>query len=132
MNLVGIVSSLVGGVNPLITANWLTSGESYTYLPDGTQVPTYKGGIQIPIQIQALTAQELSKLDGLNVQGVKRAVYIEGQAAGVIRCDTRGGDLLIFPDVPGGLNKTWLAVLALETWPDWVKLAVVLQNDPSS
>lgn len=131
MNFHGAVKSLIGGANPPTFIAWLQS-DGFTTTPDYRQVPAYKGAQTIQAQIQSMSADELKKVEGMNIQGVKRALYIEGQAAGVIRCDAKGGDLFQFPEIRNGPNKTWLAVLALETWPDWVKVVVTLQDDPNS
>lgn len=129
MNLAGIVRGPISGVNPQIIAMWQPAAGGYDTLPDGTQVPIYKGAIQLCLQVQALSSTELQKLDGMNIQGIRRAVYIESQVAGVIRADQKGGDLLTFPEMPDGPQRTWLCATVLETWPDWVKVAVVLQRD---
>ena len=67
----------------------------------------------------------------MNIQGIRRAVYVNGAWNGVARSDQDGGDLLVFPEHPGGPNKTWLVVLVAEQWPDWCKLIVTQQTDAS-
>ncbi len=128
MDLHGIVSGYIGTVNPLILAS-LRMSNGYTTLPSGKQVPAYLPAINQLIQVQALSSKDLAQLDGLNIQGANRAIYTEGFWSGVIRPDSKGGDIFTFPEVPGGPTRTWLVVQALETWPDWSKLAVVLQDD---
>jgi hypothetical protein len=128
MNLHGIVRGAIGSVNPEIIAQ-LYRSNGYTKAPDFSQVPAYLPPEDVPVQVQSLTYTDLQKLDGLNIEGQRRAVYVSGRWSGVIRADEKGGDLLEFPDVPNGPMRRWLAVQALETWPDWVKLAVTEQTD---
>lgn len=129
MDLHGIASGAVGTVNPFIAAQLLRS-TGYATAADGTQVPSYAAPQTVSIQVQALTFTDLTQLDGLNIQGTRRAVYLRGNWDGVVQASQQGGDLLRFPDRPGGTTRTWLAALVLESWPDWTKLAVTLQvND---
>lgn len=88
------------------------------------QVPTYNE-ISGFAQIQALDADDIKQLDGLNIQGTIRAIYLRGALAGVVTPNQTGGDLVLFD------NQTWLVVRVLESWPTWSKAAIVLQS-PSS
>lgn len=129
MNLHGIVAGAVGAVNPLIVASILES-DGYAIQASGKQVPAYKDPVDVKVQVQALQWKDLQQLDAMNVQGERRAVYIYGSEwNGISRIDERGGDLLIFPERPETVPRTWLVALVLEKWPDWVKVAVTLQND---
>ncbi len=128
MDLHAIVAGAIGTVNPFILAS-LQMSNGYTTTASGKQVPVYFPAINQLIQVQALSSKDLAQLDGLNIQGANRAIYTEGFWSGVIRPDSKGGDLFTFPAVPGGSTRTWLVVQALETWPDWSKLAVTLQDD---
>ncbi|WP_048996424.1 hypothetical protein [Burkholderia multivorans] len=123
MNLHGIVSGAISTVNPPILATFKSSNGTYTTNPDGTRIPAYDITENVPIQVQALTAAEIRHMDNLNLQGVLRAVYLNGQANGIVRKYGKGGDLLIFN------GQTWLATTVLESWPDWTKIAVTLQLD---
>jgi hypothetical protein len=127
MNLHGLVQGVIGAVNPNIPAQVFAS-TGYTTGADGKRVPTYAAPVTIQIQVQALTYTDLVKLDGLNIQGERRAVYLNGDWNGAVRVDQQGGDLLKFPDHPGGPVRTWLAAMILENWPDWTKIACTLQN----
>lgn len=127
MNLHAIAAPLIGVVNPHVPAT-LRRSTGYTTAADGTQVPSYSD-TAIVAQVQALTFSDLQKLDGLNIQGVRRAVYFTGFAAGLVRPDQRGGDLVLFPTGTLPEGDVWLCAHALETWPDWVKIAITLQND---
>ena len=80
-----------------------------------------------PAQVQALTYKDLQQVDGVNLNGVARAIYFYGEFNGVVRPRQKGGDLIQLTDGPNA--GTWLITHVLETWPDWCKVAVVLQND---
>jgi hypothetical protein len=85
------------------------------------QVPSYAAAVSGPAQLQALDSSELRQVEGLNLQGVIKAIYLRGNLAGVVRPNGTGGDLVII-----GM-QTWLVVKVLETWPLWTKAVVVLQ-----
>ena len=130
MNLSGLVQGIVGAVNPMIQAQVLASN-GYTTAADGSRTPAYNPAATIMIQVQALTYTDLVKLDGLNIEGERRAVYLNGDWHGVVRVDQKGGDILQFADEPGGTVRRWLAAYVLENWggsSGWTKLAVTLQN----
>lgn len=122
MNLHGIAGPIVAAVNPTVTVTVWTSTGSTTGA-DGRQTPTYASRTA-QAQIQALTYRDLVQTDGLNMNGVKRAVYFYGDVEGIVRSADRGGDLVTFPD-----DTVWLVAMVLEAWPDWCKVAVVLQTD---
>lgn len=128
MNLHGIVASAIGAVNPLILAQ-VKASQGYVTGSDGSQAPQYASPVSIQVQAQALQYDDLKQLDGLNIQGVRRALYLPGNWNAVVRSDAEGGDLLRFPDRLGGPNKVWLVVFQFESWPDWTKVAVTLQLD---
>lgn len=122
MNLHGIASGAIGAINPPVLAT-IKSSSGYTTNADFSRAPAYTVTPDVPIQVQALTAAEIRHTDNLGLQGVMRAVYLNGAANGMVRKYGEGGDLLIF----GG--NTWLATTVLETWPDWTKIVVTLQVD---
>lgn len=128
MDLHNIVSGYVGTVNPFIMAS-IQMSDGYTTSPSGKQQPQYLPAINQLIQVQALQYNDIVQLDGLNIQGERRAIYLEGFWSGVIRADSKGGDLLTFPEYPGGPDRLWLVVFVFEHWPQWSKLAVTLQDD---
>ncbi|MDS0801716.1 hypothetical protein [Burkholderia cenocepacia] len=129
MNLHGIVSGVIGTVNPFVPVT-LQQSAGYTTAPDGARTPTYSASPQT-VQVQALSAKEIQHLDGLNIQGVLRKAYLNGDWRGVYRATNQGGDLLQFAavaGVPASLQgTTWKVVQVFETWPDWCALAIQLQ-----
>lgn len=132
MNLHAIVAGAIGAVNPFVPAT-LQQSTGYTTNADGSRDPTYSTRA-ISCQVQALTYTDLTKLDGLNIQGTRRAIYVTGEAAGIIRVKQEGGDLVIFPDNTLPEGNTWLCAQVLEQWSDgagvpaWVKICVTLQD----
>jgi len=127
MDLRGIANGVTSTVNPNQTVTVLRS-TGYTIGAGRRQVPSYAAPVTGPGQIQALDANDIKQLDGLNVQGTIRAIYLRGVLAGVIRPDGTGGDIVQFKDpITGNVLETWLVVKVLEGWPTWTKAAIVLQ-----
>lgn len=125
MNLQDIAVGVISAVNPQTTC-LLRMSTGSTILPDGTRIPTYAEFPDISCQIQPLTTGDLKHLDGLNLQGVHRAVYLNGNWDAVVRTFNRGGSLLTTPN-----GTTWLVVQVLEPWSDtagWTKFACTQQN----
>lgn len=123
MDLRGIANGVITTVNPNETVTVLRS-TGYTVGAGAKQVPAYAAPVVGPGQVQALDADDIKQLDGLNIQGVIRAIYLRGTLAGVIRPDGTGGDIVKRKNE----TETWLVVKVLESWPDWTKAAIVLQG----
>ena len=122
MDLRGLANGVTSAVNPNKTVTVLRS-TGYTIGAGRKQVPSYAAPVTGPGQIQALDANDIKQLDGLNIQGTIRAIYLRGVLAGVVRPDGTGGDLVQFD------GQTWLVVKVLEGWPTWTKAAICLQGD---
>lgn len=129
MDLRSIANRVSSEVNPNVI---VMVKASIGFTIDGTtlaQVPAYAAPVTGPAQIQALDNSELKQLDGLNLQGSIRGIYLRGILAGVIRPDSKGGDLVVIAaPAPPALIGTWLVVKMLETWPLWSKAAIVYQG----
>lgn len=125
MNLHQIVSGAIGTVNPFVPA-MIRISTGYTTSPDGTQVEAYATFKEVPVQVQALTGKDLRQLEGLNLNGTLRAIYMNGRADGVVRSQMKGGDLVTLFSGPN--VGVWLVNQVLEQWPDWVKFACTMQN----
>ena len=124
MDLHGIVRGAIGTVNPDVLVTVETSTGSTT-LPSGKRVPTYATSTGVVAQIQSLTYTDLQHTDGLNIQGIRYAIYLHGRVDAVQRLNDKGGDLITLGD-----GTVYKVVLVLERWPDWVKVAVTLQDGP--
>jgi hypothetical protein len=124
VNLHGIAAPAVAAVNPLVPLTVQIS-TGYATGPDGSRAPAYAAPIAgVPGQVQALTFGDLRQVEALNLQGIRHAIYINGRIDGLVRTGKKGGDLITTPD-----GAVWLVVHVLEYWPDFVKVAVTLQND---
>lgn len=95
----------------------------YTSGPGRKQVPQYDYPISGYAQVQALDNADLQKIQGLNLQGVIRSVYLTGSLHGVVRKTGEGGDLIKYN------GQTWLISTILETWSTWTKAVITLQID---
>lgn len=122
MNLHGIASGYVGAVNPQILAK-IQKSTGYTTGGSGKRTPTYAPAQDVLCQVQAMQYNDLVQVDGLNLQGTKRKIYMDGHWEGLVRSDKKGGDLLTMPD-----GDVYLVALVLEQWPDWCVVAVTLQD----
>lgn len=125
MNLRGMVNKYTQLTNPNVFINWIQS-TGYTTDNTGRRTPT-SVTLSVEAQIQALSTSDLEHTDGLNITNVMRTVYLYGNAAGVVRADNIGGDILVFPEIPNSSNKNWLITKVVETWPEWSKVIVSLQ-----
>lgn len=124
MDLHSIVSGAIGSVNPFVNGTIMVSlGNSQNPNGDGSLLPQYRAEPQRSMQVQELSERDIQMLEGLNIQSVQKAIYIPGQVRGLVRQINKGGDLIKFSD-----GTTWLVVEVLEQWPDWVKVAVTMQN----
>ena len=123
----GLANKYTRLTNNNIQVNWV---QSTGYVTDsaGKRVPTTIT-LTVEAQVQALSTSDLKHIDGLNITGVMRTVYLYGNAAGVVRADQIGGDILRFPEVPNGTIRNWLITQVVETWPDWCHVIVTLQQD---
>lgn len=122
MNLNRVAAGVIPAVNPRLQLQ-LQRSTGYGTGPDGTQIPKYNAPITVWGQVQALSFRDIQQLQGLSLQGTRKAVYLDGRWDGLVRSEKKGGDLIIFPD-----RSTWLVAFVLENWHDWTKVAATLQN----
>ncbi len=121
MDLRSIANSVSSTINPNISVI-VRRSTGFTIGTGRKQIPTYAADVTGPAQMQALDSKDLKQLDGLNIQGTIRALYLRGALAGVVRPDSTGGDLVLIG------AETWLVVKVLESWPTWTKAAISLQG----
>jgi hypothetical protein len=125
MNLNNIAGPICGAVNDWVTA-YMQQSQGYTTGSDGKRSPAYGPAIPMPVQIQALQYQDLMQASGLNITGIRHAMYINGSWDAVVRSTKEGGDLVTLPD-----GTVWLIVFLFENWNrtgGWSKVCITLQN----
>jgi hypothetical protein len=125
MNLRGYANGATRAINPNIEATVRVSAGSSTN-PDGSRVPKFDE-IPFTAQVQALQYNDMVHLDGQNIQGVRRAIYLNGEIDGINRINKKGGDIVTIAQ--GASAGSWLVALVLEQWADWCKVAVTLQAE---
>lgn len=133
VNLRAYVNTVTKALNPNVTATLLRNIGSLKK-GAGVRVPQYGKGL-VEVQVQSLSFSDLQLLDGLNIQGTRKAVYLNGAMFSIVRVDQKGGDILIFERGLMPEGTTWLAVHVLEQWQDgqagaaWAKVAITLQDE---
>lgn len=127
-NLRAVANSATKIVNPNFPAT-LRVSTGHTIV-DHVQVPSYADA-QVVAQVQPLSSKDVRQLDGLNIQGAEKVIFLNGAALAIVRVKQLGGDLVVFS--PGTLPEgdTWKILASLEQWggSTWCKCAVVLQDD---
>lgn len=103
----------------------------------GKRIPQFVRTDGLTMQVQAVSGQDLAHVDGLNLQGVYRTVYMNGTIMGADRPGVNGGDLLLMPTHlanTGDTMDTWLVKQVVEPWDTggWSKVIAVLQEDVQS
>lgn len=125
MDIRGLANSFTTLVNDNLTINWVQA-TGYTTDSAGHRLPTTTTS-SVQAQVQGVSGEDLKHIDGLNIQGVFRSVHMFGNVQGIERSKQRGGDVLQFPEVPGGSNVDWRVVSVMETWSEWARVLVVMQ-----
>ena len=133
INLRRIANSAIQIINTDIWVEWR---KSLGAIPrkDGLPIPQYAEPKQIRANVQALAGSDIIHENDLNQTSIMRKVYLwsnfdAGEKLTVGTPNQVGGDLLIFPQVPKGLNCVWLITQINEQWKKWACVNVVLQND---
>ena len=122
MDLRGMANQASNTVNPNLIVTVKTSS-GYVISGGQKQVATYNSPIVGPAQVQALDNSDLQQIDGLNIQGVKHAIYLNGDIEGLVRSENQAGDLIT--DTSGNV---YLVTTVLENWGVWTKVAATLQD----
>lgn len=126
---------VLAGASPLIPDTGITKqlsgpvGGLGTYALTRSQTVPAQAmttALLVSAQMQPLSAGDLRQIEGLNLTGDKRAIYVNGDINGVIRVRLKGGDLVTLTD-----GSVWLVINNLEGWDPtagWTKALMVLQN----
>jgi hypothetical protein len=123
MNLRNIANAVTSRVNPNLVAQWLAYA-GYTVLPSGKTQPVYAAPANIQIQAQAITSQDLQKIDAMNLSEITRVILTSAKVQDLDRESQTGGDLLVFD------NATWLVAGIIEDWSTsgWMRVGLIRQN----
>lgn len=127
MNLFGIANAAIQAVNVNQTITWVQSTGGYTTDAAGHRTEN-TSSTSVQAQIQGTSENDLRLVDNLNIGNVLRKVYMYGNVLGISRSDQRGGDILQFPETPGGTIQNWKVISVLEAWPTWAAVIVSLQT----
>ena len=113
-------NSAVNVINPdtLVT---IRSSTGYTIGAGMRQEPSYVEATG-KANLQAISNDKLQHIDGLNLQGTYKVLYLHGQLYAVVRPEIKGGDLVLFN------GQNWLVVQLLERWQTWCKALICLQS----
>lgn len=122
MNLRGIANGLTSRINPNV-AGVFQVNTGFTTLPGGKRIQSYNN-VDVSVQFQELSSTDLKQIDAVNIQGILRSAYLNGNFNGVNRPEQKGGDILLVG------NDKWLVVKVPELWPDWCRVIVNLQRSP--
>ncbi|VAE40955.1 Uncharacterised protein [Enterobacter hormaechei] len=122
MNLHQIVRGAITTVNPDVPGV-LKVNSGFTTAPGGKRVQSYTD-VDVMAQMQELSSTDLKQVDAINIQGILRSVYLNGNFNGINRPDQKGGDILIVD------GQQWLVVKVPELWTDWCRVIVNLQRSP--
>lgn len=135
LNLRAIANNAIQGVNPDVIVTIMRSTGSTTNAA-GQRTPTYEP-MSARAQVQPTSYNDRVTLDGLNIQGVSRIVYLEAAVTGIIRIDKVGGDQIVFPanlmpedrpDPVTGAQKVWQVTAVLEAYASgWRKCSCTMQ-----
>lgn len=128
MNLFSIANAAIQVIDKNIPATWRKS-TGWADNPNHTRTPQYED-TEIEVSVQPLSSDDLQHVDGLNIQGEKRAIWMYGDVQAVGRSEERGGDLLVFEQ--HGKSQTWKVVQVVESCPEWSHVIAVLQLDETT
>lgn len=115
MDLQGIASGIITAVNPMAVGT-LRISTGYSTAANGSRTPTYRDVPGVELQVQSLTFRDLTQIDGLNLNGTRKGIYIRGRVEGIVRPENRGGDLIIMPTAQfdGSIAGTVLTVASMQ------------------
>lgn len=123
MNIFSLVHKAVGVVSPRIRVSIQVNQSSVTS-PDGSRKPTLAPPQMALVSIQALQFNDITQADALNIQGVRRKMYVYGEVDGLVRVKNKGGDIVTLPD-----GTVWKVAIVAESWPEWTSCIITLQNE---
>lgn len=123
MNLRALANSLTQMINPNVPITWERSTGYTQDQSTGVRSNTVSASKLIG-QVQPLTTGDMQLLDGMNLQGVHQAVYLNAQSSAVIRGQLKGDDAFIIR------GQIWRVIATPEAWYGcgWSKVFVTLRQ----
>lgn len=126
MNLRQIANRAITTVNPNIPAV-LKLNVGMETDDTGKRVAKFDE-INVKIQPQSLSSNDLQMFDTLAQQGQLLNVYISGQIHALRRISQKGADKLIFKAFGENEESEWLIKSVAESFPNWCKVVVWRQT----
>lgn len=122
MNLRNIANSVITGINPNITAR-LIANLGYEIDEYGNQIPKTEE-LQIMIQTQSLSTQDLQHLNLISQQGSFLYAYTDHFLYALRRPLNLGQDKLVFKAYGEDQESEWLIKQVVESYSNWNKVLV--------
>ena len=121
MNVHAIISRCVKAINPpqLVTIRRSAGSQQNLDLSRTPQFYEFKRWAQV----QPMSQSDIQMTQGLNISGLHKHIWIDGQVTGLVRGEQKGGDFVVTPD-----GNTWKIAYVLEAWPDWCSAIMTLQS----
>lgn len=126
MNLRQIANRAITTVNPNIPAVLKLNAGTETD-DTGKRVAKFDE-INVKIQPQSLSTNDLQLFDSLAQQGQLLNVYISGQIHALRRLSQQGADKLVFKAFGEKTESEWLIKSVAESFPNWCKVVVWRQT----
>lgn len=126
MNLRSIANSAINAVNPNIPAI-LKINKGLKVDDTGRRISDFDE-IEVMIQAQSMSTQDLALFDSLAQQGRMLNVYISGQIHALRRITQQGADKLVFTAFGEDKQSEWLIKSVAESFPNWCKVIVWRQS----
>lgn len=121
INVRALANAAIQVVNPDRPAEYIAF-TGYTIGEGRKQIPEYAPPVPCMAQVQALSQSTIDHNDAINQSGASHEVYVHWQMSSVSRPRQNGGDIIRIA------GYEWLVIEVPESWPQWCKCIVRLQN----
>lgn len=126
MNLRSIANGAISTINPNIPAT-LKLNTGIKTDDTGRRTSSFDE-IEVKIQAQSLSTQDLALFETLAQQGQMLNVYVSGQIHALRRISQQGADKLVFTAFGENQPSEWLIKSVAESYPNWCKVVVWRQH----
>lgn len=127
INLRGLANRTLQTISPDREAS-LRRSTGFTTSASGLRTPSYDT-FTGPIQLQSASGRDIQHLNGMNITGIIRKIYLDGRWDSLVRSSLKGGDLFVFCDFGEEVESVWLVTPVTEQWETWCSVMVVRQID---